>query len=89
MKSWTCNGVRYWQLKTIDAEIVASIPEGYAPHVPPEYAKYELYTIKKGLAAFQGYLQGEQLTRAHRCFAATFERTGYFRTTTPDIIEAA
>jgi hypothetical protein len=71
---WTRNGYRYWQLKTADAEIVASIPVGYTPHHPPMHAKYELYSIKKGLAKFLGYLEGEQLARAHRCFSQAFAR---------------
>ncbi len=70
--SWTLNGFKYWQLRTADAEIVASIPESYAPYHPPMHAKYELYTVKKGLAKFVGYLEGEQLARAHLCFHEAF-----------------
>ena len=73
-KSWTRNGFKYWSLRTPDAEIVASIPESYTPYFPPMHAKYELYTVKKGLPRFRGYLEGEQLARAHLCFQHAFSR---------------
>lgn len=72
--TWTHNGRKYWRLVTSEAEIVASIPVNYTPYHPPMHAKYELYTIKKGLAAFVGYLEGEQLARAHLCFSQAFSK---------------
>lgn len=73
-RSWVRNGFKYWRLVTGDAEIVASIPEGYTPYHPPMHAKYEIYTIKKGLAKFHGYLEGEQRARAHLCFQQAFSK---------------
>ena len=73
-KSWTHNGFKYWSLRTADAEIVASMPENYTPHSPPTHAKYEVYSVKKGLPRFLGYLQGEQLARARRSFHQAFAR---------------
>jgi len=70
--AWTLNGFRYWRIVTVDAEIVASIPDTYTPHFPPMHAKYEIYTLRKGFATFRGYLEGEQLSRAHSCFATAF-----------------
>lgn len=72
--SWTSNGFKYWRLVTAEAEIVASIPESYTPYAPPMHAKFELYTLKKGLAKFHGYLEGEQRARAHLCFTQAFSK---------------
>jgi hypothetical protein len=72
--TWIQNGRKYWRLITDDAEIVASMPEAYTPYCPPMHAKYEIYSIKKGLAMFHGYLEGEQLARAHLCFQQAFSR---------------
>ncbi len=72
--AWALNGFRYWRIATADAEIVASIPFTYTPHFPPMHAKYEIYSVKKGLAKFLGYLEGEQLARAHQAFVTAFRR---------------
>lgn len=73
-RSWTSNGYRYWSLVTAEAEVVASVPEGYTPHFPPMHATYEVYTIKKGLAKFEGYAEGEQRARLHHAFGCAFGR---------------
>jgi len=74
-KSWTFNGFRYWRLVTGDAEIVASIPEGYTPYHPPLHANYEIYSIKRGgPPKFLGYLEGDRRARAHLCFSQAFAR---------------
>lgn len=72
--TWTRNGSRYWRLITATAEIVAVMPESYTPYHPPMHAKFEIYSIEKGLATFHGYLEGEQLARAHSCFSRAFAR---------------
>ena len=72
--AWTSNGFRYWRIVTETAEIVASISNSYTPHFPPMHAKYEIYTIKRGMARFRGYLEGEQLARAHLCMGHAFGR---------------
>lgn len=82
VRSWVRNGCKYWALRTKDAEIVAvmelpsgfapntplSVAEAFTPYIPPMSAKFEIYVIKKGLARFLGYLEGEQLARAHLAF---------------------
>lgn len=73
--TWTHNGFRYWQILTADAELVASIhvsDKGSASRVPPQSAKVECYSRKKGLASFLGYLEGEQHTRALEAFSKAF-----------------
>lgn len=73
-KSWNFNGCRYWALRTDTAEIVASVPAGYTPHNPPMHAKFEVYSVKQGLAQFLGYLEGDQRARAHSCFSQAFSK---------------
>lgn len=71
-RRWTHNGHVYWSLVTGDAEIVASMPDSYTPFFPPMRAKYEVYSRKKGLARFLGYLEGAPLARACRVFQRVF-----------------
>lgn len=71
-KTWALNGYRYWSLQVEGTEVIASIPENYTPHFPPAHAKIELYSMKKGLAKFLGYLDGEQKARVHQAFRQAF-----------------
>ena len=72
--SWTRDGFKYWRLLTADAEIVARMPATYTPYWPPAHAAYEIYSVRKGLAKFLGYLEGAQAERAHLCFRQVFSR---------------
>lgn len=74
--SWTRNGLRFWQLVTGDAEIVAVVTDAYKPYSPPVHAAYEVYSRKRGVAKFLGYLDGEARERAHVCFAQAFRSFG-------------
>ncbi len=73
-RAWVHNGRKYWVLYAEGAEIVASIGDTYTPYYPPMHATYEIYSVKKGLSKFLGYLEGEQLARAHQAFSRAFAR---------------
>lgn len=74
VSSWQRNGVRYWRLQTEDAEVVASTDATYTPHHPPAHAKFEVYSVKKGMSTFLGYALGDHAARLYACFCRAFSR---------------